>query len=343
MVHKAHPLFSPRRIGVTGVVTIFTDVEQSFCAATGAALVTHHAVVVTRGRGGTSQSRNNVPVDLTVVEGAASELRLHSRPLEMAVETMLAAEMNQREDFQIGKLTKLSGRTLEAQRFAMINRLDGVIGIGGRMGTLQSLTLALATDKPLLPVPCFAGNSAEVWKEHRSDLLDRLGLSEQEAAQWERRPETAEEAATIAKVMVSRFLSTLQRRCFIIMPYTDAQTALYDFVIEPAVEGLGHNAIRIDRIGLPGDVGRQIADGIARADYVVVVLDGLRPNVLYELGLAHAHGKPTIILNQRGSLNEEKVPFDITLQQRIEYDTVDKSLRDRLQKAIREITRVQLR
>jgi hypothetical protein len=78
------------------------------------------------------------------------------------------------------------------------------------------------------------------------------------------------------------------------MPFQESYSALYDFVIEPAVTGLGDSPIRTDRIGIPGDVGRQIADGIQRADYVIVVLDGLRPNVLYELGLAHGQGKSTI-------------------------------------------------
>ena len=86
---------------------------------------------------------------------------------------------------------------------------------------------------------------------------------------------------------------------------------------------------------MPGDVGLQIDLGIERADYVVAVLDGLRPNVLYELGIAHAHGKPTIIMNHRDAL--ESVPFDLAMDQRLEYEAVDANLPKRLQASIRAI------
>lgn len=65
----------------------------------------------------------------------------------------------------------------------------------------------------------------------------------------------------------------------------------------------------------------------------------MRPNVLYELGLAHGQSKPTILMNQQGKLgtDAEMMPFDLALQQRLEYRTVDGALPKRLQKAIRAI------
>jgi nucleoside 2-deoxyribosyltransferase len=90
---------------------------------------------------------------------------------------------------------------------------------------------------------------------------------------------------------------------------------------------------------MPGDVGRQIRAAIQRADYVVVVLDDLRPNVLYELGLAHGQDKPTILLNRRGSLESDVVPFDLTMQQRLEYDEISRELPERLQQTIRALAR----
>jgi nucleoside 2-deoxyribosyltransferase len=66
----------------------------------------------------------------------------------------------------------------------------------------------------------------------------------------------------------------------------------------------------------------------------VVVLDGLRLNVLYELGYAHGSGKPTLLLNRARSLRIARIPFDIAGQQRIEYETLDDALAQRLQTAI---------
>ena len=103
-------------------------------------------------------------------------------------------------------------------------------------------------------------------------------------------------------------------------------------MIEPVIQKAGDYPIRLDRAAVPGDVGRQIVEGIRQCDYIVAVLDGLRPNVLYELGLAHGRSKPTVLLNRLGSLSaSETIPFDLSMYQRLEYETVDASLVERLE------------
>jgi hypothetical protein len=253
---------------------------------------------------------------------------------------VIASVNSGRAQFHAGTLTRVRGSTYEAERFRFVDRLDGLIGIAGKGGTKQSLVLALATERPILPVPTFGGASREVWVEHQASLADMLALNDDEISNWMRAPTSPGAAATLAEAMVNRFLDRIARRCFVVMPFQESYSALYDFVIEPAVKGMGDSPIRTDRMGMPGDVGRQITEGIQRADYVIVVLDGLRANVLYELGLAHGHGKPTILLNRRGSIGTDSMPFDITLQQRLEYDEIDGSLPGRLQDSIRTLGRV---
>ena len=67
------------------------------------------------------------------------------------------------------------------------------------------------------------------------------------------------------------------------------------------------------------------------------MLDGLRANVLYELGLAHGRDTPTILMNRKGQFEEDAIPFDLTMHQRLEYDELDGSLPERLQEAIRSL------
>ena len=52
---------------------------------------------------------------------------------------------------------------------------------------------------------------------------------------------------------------------------------------------------------------KDIVVGIAEADIIIVDLTGLNPNVFYELGIAHAMDKKTIIITQ----NIDDLPFDI--------------------------------
>jgi hypothetical protein len=132
--------------------------------------------------------------------------------------------------------------------------------------------------------------------------------------------------------MIGALLDAMPRRGFVIMPFSADFTPLYDFVIEPAIFKVGDRPIRLDRTGLPGDVASHVRDGIRRCDYAIGVLDGLRANVLYELGLAHGAGKPTILMNRAGTLGEISIaPFDISTQQRLEYDSIGVDLLRRLE------------
>ena len=63
----------------------------------------------------------------------------------------------------------------------------------------------------------------------------------------------------------------------------------------------------------------------------------MRPNVFYELGMAHALGKSSVLLWKKTAENRIKVPFDIIQEQRIEYSAIDNNLIPRLEKAIRHI------
>jgi nucleoside 2-deoxyribosyltransferase len=58
-----------------------------------------------------------------------------------------------------------------------------------------------------------------------------------------------------------------------------------------------------------------ILRSIHEADYIIADLTEQNPNVYYELGLAHATGKPIILITQ----NIGKLPFDLRHQRVIEY------------------------
>jgi len=65
---------------------------------------------------------------------------------------------------------------------------------------------------------------------------------------------------------------------------------------------LKFRTIRLDREKTPGEtLLQEILKWTKNADLVVVVLDGLRPNILLETGMAMAFGTPMILLLQDGS------------------------------------------
>ncbi len=108
--------------------------------------------------------------------------------------------------------------------------------------------------------------------------------------------------------------------CFVMMPFAEPLGTYYATVYEPAIRKAGLTAVRADAdIYGTGKIIDQIWDGINAARVLVAELTKRNPNVLYELGLAHALKKPVVLV----SSNEDDVPFDVKHVRVIYYDVTD--------------------
>ncbi len=74
---------------------------------------------------------------------------------------------------------------------------------------------------------------------------------------------------------------------------------------------------------------------IREARFILAELTGRNPNVFYEIGLAHAIGKPIILLTR----NQEDVPFDLKALRYRYYDVNDPFWGDNLSDAIKLMVR----
>src|SRR5262249_13243920 len=84
------------------------------------------------------------------------------------------------------------------------------------------------------------------------------------------------------------------------MQFGEPFDTLYRTVIQPGVRNLGLEVVRIDEIAGPGIIFEDIQRNISEAKIVVAEITAANQNVFYELGYAHALGKPTILLAQPG-------------------------------------------
>lgn len=114
-------------------------------------------------------------------------------------------------------------------------------------------------------------------------------------------------------------LGSLNNACFVIMPFAGAFNTVYERVIRPAVEQIGLACIRADEVFSKPQITHDIWKQIRSCRVVVAELTGRNPNVLYELGLAHAIGKPVVIMTR----NEADVPFDLKALRYLFYDIDD--------------------
>jgi hypothetical protein len=95
--------------------------------------------------------------------------------------------------------------------------------------------------------------------------------------------------------------------CFLAMPYGPSWFEQVRDVVKKAAEATGYMFDIASDIATPGNIMQQVWNSVRAAQVVVADLTGLNANVMYELGVAHALGKPTILITQ----NAAELPFDV--------------------------------
>jgi predicted Rossmann-fold nucleotide-binding protein len=338
----AERLYSFRRVGVCGGSKGLPSSAAGLCRAIGRRLARETTVAIVSG--GTKRRKRAIGRDDFAAEWfvvSAAEREIASEHIDERIFTVVTDDDGAASSrFRIGSPLRARGKTSEARRISFVRGLDALIAIGGGDGTRQELALAVEFGLKVLPVPGFDGAAAEVWQAYRSEVIGGLHIDERRARRWEESISSNKlDPKVLADDMIEALMSSLPKRCFVIMPFHQNFNRLYDSIIDPVITLQGDAPVRVDRVGSPGNVTAQIEDGLRTCDYAIAVLDHLRPNVLYELGGAHAHRKPVILLNQRGALGTEGVPFDIQVQQRLEYTNLDGDLAD-LQARLSQMVRM---
>lgn len=115
-------------------------------------------------------------------------------------------------------------------------------------------------------------------------------------------------------------------RCFVVMPIGTKGSekyrqflAIYNYIIKEAVEPLDYTCERADEIPRSGIIPEQISQALREAELVIADLTEKNPNVMYEVGVRQALGKPIISIAQ----DIQGLPFDISHYRTIEYHPSD--------------------
>jgi hypothetical protein len=108
--------------------------------------------------------------------------------------------------------------------------------------------------------------------------------------------------------------------CFVMQPFASPYSGYYETLFRPAIQQAGLRPVRADdEIFGSGKIMDQVWRGIRDAEVLVAELTTRNANVYYELGLAHALGKPVVLVAAEG----EGVPFDVHHIRVIYYDITD--------------------
>ncbi|MCA8951693.1 MAG: hypothetical protein KDE27_19450 [Planctomycetes bacterium] len=300
-----------RRVAAVGGSRV-TPENAEFCVALGRALAAvERLVVVSGGRAG---SKGHASADEQMKNGfeaAIGEDRMRGR-----FQTLIPNGPHP-ELFRAGDVRKLKGRTTESRRFALVSHVDAILTVQGACGTPQMVDLAIALDKPALPLPFTGGRSLDKWTEYRPQIIERFRLTRHEIAFLEARkkPSRYRQAAQRIVAILQR---ALQPRCFVAMRFTRVDDPIFAS-IRAVLDSLGIMPVRTDELDRTGNILEMIRRGIESCECAIVDITGENPNVMYELGLLHALDKPTMIL----ASDLQSLPFDIRTETVTRYRNAD--------------------
>lgn len=118
-----------------------------------------------------------------------------------------------------------------------------------------------------------------------------------------------------------------------LMPFHERYQHLYPIVID-ACKDNGFNCVRSDDSYTPDDMLPFIVRMILESQLLIAILNGRNPNVYYEIGLAHALGKPVILVAELK--NENNIAFDLQMKGLVLYKA-EGELKELLSKSLKDI------
>jgi hypothetical protein len=110
-----------------------------------------------------------------------------------------------------------------------------------------------------------------------------------------------------------------EKLAFVLMPLKNARlNEIYKDIVKPTIESKGLDCFRANDYETNEVVMKDVWLGICQARVVIAEMSGLNANVMYELGMSHTFGTPTVMVGQ--PTENGKLPFDISHIRAIIYN-----------------------
>jgi len=162
------------------------------------------------------------------------------------------------------------------------------------------------------------------------ELINNEYLKEQESQKyssvkvsWKKEIDSqieAQEEVLYKPIFHSKVPQIDKRLCFVLMPFEEEWSdRVYKSLLRENIESLGLQCLRADNLKGP-IIMQDIWIKINQAAFIVADVTEKNPNVLYEMGIVHSIGKPTILISQ----DLAQIPFDFKHLRHYHYkDNID--------------------
>lgn len=111
---------------------------------------------------------------------------------------------------------------------------------------------------------------------------------------------------------------------FVLMPFERKFQPLYEDHIKTVAKELAMSVARADDFFTTQAIIGEVWSAIAQSKIVIADCTDRNPNVFYEIGIAHAIGKPVILITQ----NVEDIPFDLRHRRYIKYEYTPRGVKE---------------
>jgi hypothetical protein len=236
-----------------------------------------------------------------------------------------------REDMNVGLLRESEGKATVIP--LMVRRCEPPPLVAAKayanfadsydIGLHQLLSVLLETEREDMTEPAPGNQTQEVEPRQQAERQAEL----RQAVALFKAPPGKERGQTAAP-------PTEGRKCFVVMPFGNSDLQIvYEDVVRPVIGRCGLHCQRGDDVFGSNVVMDDIRSSIEAATLLVADLTGRNANVFYEVGIAHAIGKPVLLMAQ----SVEDVPFDLRHLRVLPYEyslrggkRLEKDLQDNL-------------
>jgi len=119
----------------------------------------------------------------------------------------------------------------------------------------------------------------------------------------------------------------MKKTCFVVCPIgndnspvREHSNRVWEMIIKGALHESSWDVLRADRLPDTGEkITTAILEKLETADFCLVDITGLNPNVMFEMGIRYIHGISLMVIAEKGTV----IPFDIHDIRVVTYDLVD--------------------
>lgn len=119
--------------------------------------------------------------------------------------------------------------------------------------------------------------------------------------------------------------------CFVMMPFKEPFDMYYQSIFRPAIKAADLDPVLASDLFRPSAIVADLWQMVQDSKVLLAELTTKNANVFYELGLAHAIGKPVVLVSE----TMDDVPFDLQQLRVLLYDKDDPAWGDKLAKGIK--------